>query len=100
MKTILQVENDFYPDRVVYDREAILSLLKCRLSIIKGEYVPNAMLGIPLGANKDEIDLNIQQIILKTTGVTGILEFSSYLKDKKYSCRFIANTIYGRVVYV
>ena len=83
MKTILQVENDFYPDRVVYDREAILSLLKCRLSIIKGEYVPNVMLGIPLGANKDEVDLNVQQIILKTTGVTGILEFSSYLKDKK-----------------
>lgn len=99
MKTILHVDNDFYPDRVVYDKEAILSLLKCRLSIIKGEYRQNVMLGIPLGATKDEIDLSVQQIILKTAGVEGILEFTSNFSNKRYSCTFLASTIYGEVRY-
>ena len=99
MKALKHVDGDIYFDGVVSDADAIKALLLDRLSIIKGEYLPNVMLGVPLGATKDEIDLSVTEIIQRTTGVTGIVEFSSHMEGKTYKCKFTASTIYGRIVY-
>lgn len=98
MKALLHSDGDIYFS-VVSDAEAIKSLLQDRLSIVRGELVQNVMLGVPLGATKDEIDLNVSEIILGTSGVTGILEFSSVFVGKVYKCTFVASTIFGKVVY-
>lgn len=99
MKTLLHKDGDVYFDGVAENQEAIRNSLRDRLSIVKGEYMPNVMLGLPIGATQEEIDLNVQQIILGTSGVTGILKFNSNIVDKIYRCRFEASTIYGRLIY-
>ena len=78
---------------------AIRANLQARLSIARGEYMPDVELGIPLGATKDEIDLNVQRIILDTVGVLGITSFESRVVNKKYTCTFEANTVFGGLVY-
>lgn len=93
------VNGDIYPDKFVYDINAIRVNLFSRLSLIKGEYMQNVSLGIPLGAAKDEIDLNVQNTVLSTVGVLGISSFRSTIVNKVYKCTFTANTIYGSLNY-
>lgn len=90
---------NIHPDKLVYGVEAIRANLECRLSIVQGEYMPNVLLGIPLGATKDETDLYVQRIILETEGITGISSFTSSVVNKVYSCKFHANTVYGGLTY-
>lgn len=95
----LVVADDIYPFEVVTDIYAVRANLQARLSIVQGEYMPDVGLGIPLGAIKDEIDLNVQRIILDTTGVIGITSFRSVVANKKYTCQFEASTVFGSLVY-
>ena len=99
MKAFLQKDGDIFPDKVVVGIEALRNNLHDRLSIVKGEYLQNVLLGVPLGARKEEIDLNVQQIVLSTLGVQGITKFSSKFIDKVYYCRFEANTVFGSLNY-
>lgn len=99
MKALLMQDGDVFPDTIVEDVEAIRVNLMARLSIIKGEYMFNTLLGLPLGATQDETDLNVQKLILGTKGVTGITTFSSSLVNKRYKCKFTAETVYGRILY-
>lgn len=99
MKSFEMRDGDIYPDTLVEDIYAIQANLTARLSIIKGEYMPNVLLGLPLGTTKDETDLNVQNVILGTKGVTGITTFSSSMVNKVYKCKFRAETIYGRLSY-
>lgn len=99
MKAFLQKDGEIYPDRVVSGVDAVRMNLRDRLSIVKGEYLQNVMLGVPLGARKEELDLNVQQIILGTSGVLGITSFSSKFVDKIYRCRFSADTVFGGLMY-
>lgn len=99
MKSFVIEGGEIYPDRLVSGVDAVRANLEARLSIIRGEYMPNVMLGVPLGATKDETDLYIQKIILGTTGVLGITEFQSSIVDKVYKCRFKADTAFGRLQY-
>lgn len=99
MKAFEMRDDDIYPNSVVRDVLAIKANLTARLSIIMGEYQANTLLGIPLGATQDEMDLHVQKIILGTDGVLGITEFSSTLVDKVYRCSFKADTKFGGLVY-
>ena len=95
----LAVGDDIYPFEIVEDVYAVRANLQARLSIVQGEYMPDVGLGIPLGATQEEIDLNVQRIILDTTGVTGIVSFRSTVANKKYACQFEASTVFGSLVY-
>lgn len=99
MKAFAFKGDDIYPDTLVSGVDAIKVNLQARLSIVQGEYMPNTLLGVPLGATKDETDLYVQKVILGTTGVVGITEFGSVVVDKVYKCKFVASTIYGRLQY-
>lgn len=99
MKAFEMKDGDIYPDRLVEDVYAIKANLTARLSIIKGEYKSNVLFGLPLGATKEETDLNVQKVILGTNGVTGITTFSSSMVNKVYKCTFTAETVYGRILY-
>lgn len=99
MKAFIIKDGDVYPDRLVDGVEAVRANLEARLSVIQGEYMPNVVFGLPLGATKDETDLNVQKIILDTEGVTGIIEFKSTLLNKVYNCRFKATTQFGDIIY-
>lgn len=99
MKAFAFLDNEIYPDSLVEDIEAIRANLTARLSIIHGEYKKNTSLGVPLFTTKDETDLYVQRIILGTSGVTGITEFSSSISNKVYKCQFTAETIYGGLQY-
>lgn len=100
MKAFYHGENGFInPSRVVVGVEAVRANLLDRLSIIRGEWVSDVTLGVPLGASKTEIDLNIQQVILGTDGVRGILDFSSTMPNKTYHCKFTVDTDFGRLTY-
>lgn len=99
MKALDFHDGEVYPDKLVTDKYAIRANLEARLSIIQGEYMMNTKLGIPLGAIKDEIDLQVQSIILDTEGVLSIVEFSSSMLDKTYKCRFRVDTVFGGLQY-
>lgn len=99
MKALFQDNNEIYLDKVVTDREAIRNNLRDRLSILRGEYLPNVMLGLPIGAKREEIDLNVIKIITDTTGVVNVIKFNSQLIGCRYSCKFEASTVYGVVEY-
>ena len=99
MKAFKMSDGDVFPDTLVEDREALRVNLQARLSIIRGEYMSDVFLGVPLGATKDETDLYIQKIVLNTSGVQGIQSFTSSIENKVYKCRFTVNTVFGDVVY-
>lgn len=99
MKALDFHDGEVYLDKLVDGKLAIRANLEARLSIIRGEYMMNTQLGVPLGAIKDEVDLHVQSIILETAGVTNIIKFESELVDKRYKCRFTVDTIYGGLLY-
>lgn len=99
MKAFELLNGDVHPDILVSGVDAIRANLEARLSIIRGEYMPNVMLGIPLNATKDETDLYVQKIILGTKGVRSIDKFSSAIVDKVYKCKFFATTDFGGLDY-
>lgn len=99
MKALDFHDGEVYLDKLVSDKYAIRANLEARLSIIQGEYMMNTKLGIPLGAIKDEIDLQVQSIILETAGVRSITEFTSSVSNKTYKCRFRVDTIFGGLLY-
>ena len=70
--------------------------IEARCQVIRGELLYNVLLGIPLHAEKEDIDLTVMNIILNTSGVSEIQNFNSYIKNKKYSANvavLIENTV-------
>lgn len=99
MKALFQENDEIYLDRVAVDKDAIRNNLHDRLSILRGEYLPNVMLGLPIGASQEEIDLNVVKIVTGTTGVVSIVKFNSKLSGGRYSCQFEVTTAFGVVKY-
>lgn len=99
MKAFALIDGDIRPDILVSGVDAIRANLEARLSIIRGEYMANVALGVPLNATKDETDLYVQKIILGTRGVRSIETFSSSVVDKVYKCKFMATTDFGGLSY-
>lgn len=87
-------------DNYAYQNEGVKNSLIQRLSVIKNELWYNKNYGIPLldkTKNKGEIDGIIINIILSQEDVISIEDFVSIIKDTKYDCYFIVNTIYGQI---
>lgn len=99
MKTVYYDGNEVYLDKLVTGKEAVLSNLRARLSIMRGEFKPNIYLGLVLGSTEEEFDLFIKQIILTTEGVKNILRFESKMEGNNYVCNFKVNTDFGEVEY-
>lgn len=94
------IYRDLNPTNFIYNEEEVVALLNSRCRIIKGELAYNTTLGIPLGNNKDTIDLAISEIILATRGVKEIKEFKSSIINHKYSGSLVIDTIFNTTVEV
>ena len=87
-------DNDF-----VIDKEAVATLLKTRLTTFKGEVKRDVDFGLPdfKGLDKEDLDVEIGDIIITTTGVEEIILFESNLIDRKYSATIIVKSDYGEL---
>lgn len=90
----------FNPFSFVENQYAVKELIESRLKIIKGELKYNIRLGIPIGYNKTEIDLNISDIILSTSGVSKIIKFESKVENRKYSANIDVQTEFSGIIKV
>lgn len=73
--------------------EVIKNNIEARCRVLRGELLYNVILGIPLKAEKEDIDLAVANIISTTQGVTDIQELRSNLRDNVYtaSIKVLAN---------
>lgn len=69
--------------------------IEARCQVIRGELLYNILLGIPLHADKEDLDLAISNIVLTTNGVKSIEKFESSIIERKYKAYLIINTIYN-----
>jgi len=84
--------------------EAVGQAVLTRLRLIAGEWFLDKTVGVPydteiLGAGTENTrDLAYQTVILQTTGVTGIVEYASYLNPttRAFVVAATINTIYGQ----
>ena len=83
-KTPHGVEREFDISKCVYDSEVIRNNVEARCSVIRGELRYDVTIGVPLGLDKEETDLVILSTINNTSGVKGIEQFTSDLKNRKY----------------
>lgn len=81
---------------------AVAQAVKTRLGLMRGEWFLDQTAGTPygqiLGKGTDATrDLAIQQVILKTQGVSAITDYASFLdsKTRKFTVAVSINTIYG-----
>lgn len=83
----------------VTDKEAVVALLQTRLTTFKGEVKRNVNFGLPdfKGLDKEDLDVEISDIIITTTGVEEILSFDSSLIDRNYSATIIVKSNYGEL---
>lgn len=83
----------------VYDKEAVATLLNTRLKTFKGEVRRNTDFGLPNFKNldKDDLDIEIANIILSTAGVEEIKLFESSLNNRNYTARIIVVSNYGEL---
>lgn len=89
------ITRDLYPKRYMYSTDVIRASLEARCQIIRGELSYNNTLGLPLGSNKDALDLAVSNIILSTHFIDSIKEFESSIVNKKYSARIVVITDTG-----
>jgi hypothetical protein len=97
--TFGQGAGNFYKDQP----EAVAQAVKTRLGLIQGEYFLDLEAGTPydskiIGAGKvSSYDQAIQEVILNTLGVTGIISYSSGVNPTTRSAvvNCTINTIYG-----
>lgn len=83
----------------VYDKEAVATLLNTRLKTFKGEVKRNTDFGLPNFKNldKDDLDIEIADIILTTAGVVSIKSFTSSLNNRDYNASIIVISDYGEL---
>ena len=86
--------------KFVYDSEVIKNNVVARCKVLRGELPYNSTLGIPIGLDKDELDLTLKNIALSTYGVSAIKKFNSNIKLKKYSADIILETNYNEEIGV
>lgn len=81
----------------IYDAEAVTELLNTRLSTFKGEVKRNVNFGIPnmKGLDKEDLDIEIGDIIISTAGVLRISKFESTLIDRKYTASITVISEFG-----
>lgn len=84
----------------VDDAEVVRNNIEARCRVIRGELMYNVLLGIPLKGSKEDIDLNIMNIIHNTDGVVDIQEFESRMIGHKYSANIKVLTIYKPIEVV
>jgi hypothetical protein len=83
----------------VKDNDAIKNVLYARLKIIYGELYYNTRIGVPIGSNKNEVDLYVTSTILNTEGINSIKSFDSSIdKNRKYSATIKISTIYNNEI--
>ena len=80
--------------------EIVRNNIEARCSIIRGELLYNALLGVPLKVDKDDMDLTMMNIINTTYGVREINKFSSRSANKKYTADVVVITTASSVLSV
>lgn len=87
---------------LVNSPEAVGQAVLTRLKLIEGEWFLDQTVGVPynteiLGAGTGSTrDLAFQTVILETQGVTGIVEYASYLSPtREFIWAATIDTIYG-----
>ena len=83
----------------VHDKEAVATLLNTRLKTFKAEIKRDVSFGLSdfKNLNKEDLDIDIGEIILDTTGVEEILEFNSTQTERDYSGNIIVSTNFGEL---
>ena len=92
------------------DTEAVGQAVITRLRLWRGEWWENQLSGVPMwqsilgvvGAKRETIDRILQDTILQTPGVSGIVDMASAFNTEQRSYQFycIIQTIYGTVVTI
>lgn len=79
--------------------EAVATLLNTRLKTFQGEVKRNVDFGIPTfkGLDKEDLDIEIGEIILETSGVESIKTFESELKGRDYSATIVVESNFGEL---
>lgn len=88
------------------DVEAVAQAVRTRLLLFQGEWWEDISIGLPFwqgiaGQNmntetKRAVDMLVQDRILGTEGVSGIVRFQSeFTEDRRYTVRVTLQTIYG-----
>ena len=79
--------------------EAVATLLNTRLKTFQGEVKRNIDFGIPdfKGLDKDDLDIEIGEIILTTAGVQEIIQFESSVSQRKYQATIVVFSDFGEV---
>lgn len=83
----------------VTGKEAVATLLNTRLKTFKGEIKRNVEFGLPefKGLDKDDLDIEIADIIITTSGVEEITSFESRLTIRDYSATIIVKSNFGEL---
>jgi len=99
----LNINKDFNPfingDKYkLKDVQVIEHAIEERLQILKGELAYNINIGVPLGFNKDSVDLAILDIVKSTYGVvSAFFVGESILQNGRfYKATLKVNTIYNK----
>lgn len=97
------ITKTIYPDdNLINDVVAIRHHIEERLQILKGELDYNINIGIPIGFNKDSVDLAILDIIKSTYGVINahFIGDSKLQNGRFYSASIKVSTIYDKDIIV
>lgn len=97
-KNVPQNSNDKH-DNYANELEGVIDSLIQRLSVIKNELWYDYDTGIPLidkVKSKATIDAYVAETVLSHPDVLAIEGFASEMVKSKYSCFFIARTVYGK----
>lgn len=83
----------------VTGKEAVATLLNTRLKTFKGDVKRNIDFGLPEFKNleKDDIDVEIADIIITTSGVEEIISFESSVNGRDYSAIIVVKSNYGEL---
>lgn len=84
----------------VDEQDAIVANLTQKLSVIKGELWYNVSYGLPLYEKNKRVllfDSFVGEVISKEPDVLNILEFTSEVFNKVYSCKMKLLTKYGEI---
>ena len=82
------------------DEEVVRNNVEARCQVFQGELKQNVLLGAPLGAKKEEIDLAIMSTVETTYGVASISKFNSKMVNRTYSLSMIILTDFSKEVGV
>ena len=83
----------------VTGKEAVATLLNTRLITFKGEIKRNVDFGLPSfkGLDKEDIDVEVSDIIINTAGVEEVTLFESSVSGRDYSATIVVKSIFGEL---